>query len=41
MNYVNKADYPHIVGYLEQVENHPAYLKANEKTSGGLDLSKF
>ncbi|MDG2962928.1 glutathione S-transferase family protein [Exercitatus varius] len=41
LNYVNKADYPNIVRYLEQVENHPAYLKANEKNSGGLDLSKF
>ncbi|MDG2939044.1 glutathione S-transferase [Bisgaard Taxon 10/6] len=41
LNYVNKADYPNIVRYLEQVENHPAYLKANEKTAGGLDLSKF
>ena len=41
LNYVNKADYPNIVRYLAQVENHPAYLKANEKTAGNLDLSRF
>ena len=40
-NYVNKADYPNIVRYLAQIENHPAYVKANEKTAGELDLSKF
>ncbi|SUT98505.1 glutathione S-transferase domain-containing protein [Actinobacillus lignieresii] len=41
LNYVNKADYPNIIHYLEQIETHPAYLKANEKTAGGLELSRF
>ncbi|MDG2949534.1 glutathione S-transferase family protein [Exercitatus varius] len=41
LNYVEKADFPNIARYLEQIENHPDYLKANEKTAGGLDLSKF
>ncbi|WP_293731307.1 glutathione S-transferase family protein [uncultured Actinobacillus sp.] len=41
LNYLNKADYPNIVRYIEQIENHPAYLKANEKTKGNLDLSRF
>ena len=41
VNYVNKADYPNILRYLEQVETHPAYIKANEKTAGGLNLSQF
>ncbi|SEQ59214.1 glutathione S-transferase family protein [Basfia succiniciproducens] len=41
MKYVDEADYPNIVRYLAQIENHPAYVKANEKTAGELDLSKF
>lgn len=41
LNYVNQADYPNITRYLEQVENHPAYVKANERTASDLDLSKF
>lgn len=41
INFVEKANYPNIARYLEQIENHPSYLKANAKTAGRLDLSRF
>ncbi|WP_150539295.1 glutathione S-transferase family protein [Actinobacillus vicugnae] len=41
INYVEKANYPNITRYLNQIETHPSYLKANAKTAGSLDLSKF
>lgn len=41
INYVEKVNYPNIVRYLDQIETCPSYLKANAKTAGSLDLSKF
>lgn len=38
--YVDMANYPNIVRYLEQVEHHPAYQKANVKALK-LELDKF
>lgn len=39
-NYVDIANYPNIARYLEQVQNHPAYQKANEKALK-LDIGQF
>lgn len=39
-NYVDLDHYPNIHRYLAQIEQHPSYLKANQK-SAELDLSAF
>ncbi|HHW7580107.1 glutathione S-transferase family protein [Mannheimia haemolytica] len=39
-NFVEMANYPNIARYLEQVENHPAYQKANQKALK-LDMNRF
>ncbi|MDO4897130.1 MAG: glutathione S-transferase [Moraxella sp.] len=39
-NFVDMVNYPNIARYLVQVDNHPAYQKANEKALV-LDMGKF
>ena len=35
-----KHQFPHIRRFVEQVENHPSYLKANDKI-GKIELEKL
>lgn len=39
-NYVDLASYPNIQRYLTQIEQHPSYLKANQKAAE-LDMGAF
>ncbi|TCP96010.1 glutathione S-transferase [Cricetibacter osteomyelitidis] len=41
VNYVEATKYPNIARYLKQIATHPDYVKANERTAGALNLSKF